>query len=320
MKLLVLALVTTLGLGAAVPALADSPLPTTQPTAVATSVPVATPAVSATVPASPDSATAVPTAPITVTREHSTPVVASTQATSPDGAFGNQSSSADSGPQSVAGPTPIGNPAASSSLRSLAGPNPSFNAAGQSTSNPGITISPSAYMGAPPGVDAAPAQLACHGRNKPTSAPFLISPFSGWTEVASFFDHDKPDYEVDGKIVLANGLTSVSTNGSSSDSFPSYWSPVLRQYVNYDGHNGYDFDISYQPVMAAASGTVSFAGWNSSDPSAGYGQMILINHHNGYVTLYGHLSQIEVKKGQRVSAGQEIAVSGTTGKDRKSVV
>ena len=122
-----------------------------------------------------------------------------------------------------------------------------------------------------------------------------------------------PDYEVDGKIVLANGLTATTGDGSSSDFFPSYWSPQLRQYVNYDGHNGYDFDISYQPVLAAAAGTVTFAGWNESDPYAGYGQMVLINHHNGYVTLYGHLSELGVHKGERVAAGQRLGISGTTG-------
>jgi murein DD-endopeptidase MepM/ murein hydrolase activator NlpD len=159
----------------------------------------------------------------------------------------------------------------------------------------------------------APAQLACHGNPKPTSGPFLVAPYGGWTEITSFFDHDYPDYAVDGKIVLANGLTATAGDGQASDLFPAYWSPALRQYVNYDGHNGIDYDISYQPVLAAAAGTVSFAGWNESDPYAGYGQMILINHHNGYVTLYGHLSKLEVQQGDRVTAGQEIGISGTTG-------
>jgi murein DD-endopeptidase MepM/ murein hydrolase activator NlpD len=160
---------------------------------------------------------------------------------------------------------------------------------------------------------AAPVQLQCAQTHSPAAGPFLQFPFAGWSEVASFLDHDSPDYSVDGKIVLSNGLTATSTNGQASDLFPSYWSTRLRQYVNYDGHNGYDFSISYQPVLAAAAGTVRFAGWNSSDPYAGYGQMILINHHNGYVTLYGHLSELRVKKGDRVSAGQTIGISGTTG-------
>lgn len=159
----------------------------------------------------------------------------------------------------------------------------------------------------------APSQLTCRGKQHGTALPFLVSPYSGWTEFVSFVDHDSPDYTVDGTIVLANGITATSGDGQESDLWPAYWSPSLRQFVNYDGHNGYDFALSYQPVLAAGTGTVSFAGWNSSDQYAGYGQMVLIDHHNGYVTLYGHLSSVEVKQGDKVTAGQEIGISGTTG-------
>jgi murein DD-endopeptidase MepM/ murein hydrolase activator NlpD len=159
----------------------------------------------------------------------------------------------------------------------------------------------------------APAQLTCRGKHHGNSLPFLVSPFAGWTELVSFLDHDSPDYTVDGSIVLANGITATAGDGQESDLFPAYWSPTLRQFVNYDGHNGYDFGLSYQPVLAAGTGTVTFAGWNSSDTYAGYGQMVLIDHHNGYVTLYGHLSNIEVQQGDKVTAGQEIGISGTTG-------
>jgi murein DD-endopeptidase MepM/ murein hydrolase activator NlpD len=160
---------------------------------------------------------------------------------------------------------------------------------------------------------AAPAQLSCGSKTYPNSGPFLVSPFSGWADINSFLDHDRPDYTIDGTIVLANGLTAATGSGESSDFFPAYWSTLLRQFINYDGHNGYDFGISYQPVLAAAAGTVSFAGWASSDQSSSYGQMVLINHHTGYVTLYGHLSELDVKKGDKVEAGQVIGISGTTG-------
>ncbi len=160
---------------------------------------------------------------------------------------------------------------------------------------------------------ASPSELTCRGKSHPSSLPFLVAPFSGWTEVVSFLDHDSPDYSVDGKIVIANGITATAGDGQESDEFPAYWAPSLRQFVNYDGHNGYDFGLVYQPVLAAAAGTIRFAGWNSSDPYAGYGQMVLIQHEDGYVTLYGHLSRIEVKQGQKVEAGEEIGISGTTG-------
>jgi hypothetical protein len=166
---------------------------------------------------------------------------------------------------------------------------------------------------ADPQAASVPAQLACSGHARGTASPFLVSPYAGWASVNSFLDHDNPDYAVDGRIALANGLSADASAGAESDSFPAYWSPKLRQYVNYDGHNGYDFGVSYQPILAAGDGTVMFAGWNSPDPYAGYGQMVLIDHHNGYVTLYGHLSQLEVHKGEKVTAGEEIGISGTTG-------
>ncbi len=157
----------------------------------------------------------------------------------------------------------------------------------------------------------APPELVCDGSKRTgNAAPFLVAPYSGWTEIASFLDHDRPDYEVDGKVVISNGLVANAADGQESDIFPAYWSSELRQFINYDGHNGYDFTISYQPVLAAGSGTVSFAGWTDS----GYGNMVLIDHGNGYSTLYGHLSELKVKKGEKVAAGEEIGISGSTGR------
>lgn len=153
--------------------------------------------------------------------------------------------------------------------------------------------------------------VICSGPKQPVAAPFLSAPYAGYAEIASYFDHDLPDYAVDGKIILTTGLTVTGT--PSYGTFPSYWAPSLRQYISYDGHNGYDYDIAYQPVLAAAPGTVVYASWESADPYFGYGQMILIKHALGYETLYGHLSQILVHAGQQVRAGQRIAISGTTG-------
>jgi len=65
------------------------------------------------------------------------------------------------------------------------------------------------------------------------------------------------------------------------------------------------------PVIAADSGTVIVAGWPSND---GYGNRIMINHGNGYVTLYGHLQQIYVTAGEKVVRGQTIGKMGSTGR------
>ena len=62
-------------------------------------------------------------------------------------------------------------------------------------------------------------------------------------------------------------------------------------------------------VVAADSGVIVFAGW----ANGGYGNMVMIDHGNGYQTLYAHLSSVVVHCGQSVMKGQLIARSGSTG-------
>jgi murein DD-endopeptidase MepM/ murein hydrolase activator NlpD len=64
------------------------------------------------------------------------------------------------------------------------------------------------------------------------------------------------------------------------------------------------------PVVAADEGTVITAGWSS----VGYGNMILIRHPDGYVTLYAHLNNIGVSYGDYVARGQRIGSVGSTGR------
>lgn len=82
----------------------------------------------------------------------------------------------------------------------------------------------------------------------------------------------------------------------------------------YDGHDGIDFDLNYEQVLAAADGTVTRAGWDDPNRRAyGYGLFVEIRHSNNYVTRYGHLSAIAVSENQQVYAGQIIGTSGNTG-------
>jgi murein DD-endopeptidase MepM/ murein hydrolase activator NlpD len=62
------------------------------------------------------------------------------------------------------------------------------------------------------------------------------------------------------------------------------------------------------PVYAAMAGRVSFTGYNEV-----YGNHIVVTHHSGYRTLYGHLNIIRVKSGTYVSTGQRIGDVGNTG-------
>lgn len=84
---------------------------------------------------------------------------------------------------------------------------------------------------------------------------------------------------------------------------------------NGNGHNGMDFGSSIgTPLHAVLSGTIE--GTGNTDQYKGcysYGKWILIRHTNGLSTLYAHLSQIDVRVGQRVSTDQVIGFTGFTG-------
>jgi murein DD-endopeptidase MepM/ murein hydrolase activator NlpD len=65
------------------------------------------------------------------------------------------------------------------------------------------------------------------------------------------------------------------------------------------------------PILAADSGRVVIAGWPSNE---GYGNRVLIDHGNGYSTLYAHLSRVSVTAGQSVNRGDKIGDMGSTGR------
>jgi len=77
-------------------------------------------------------------------------------------------------------------------------------------------------------------------------------------------------------------------------------------------HKAWDIaNNSGGPILAADSGTVVGAGWLDG---YGYGNRIMVDHGNGYVTLYAHLSVIQVSNGQRVNRGDVIGQMGSTGR------
>jgi len=75
-------------------------------------------------------------------------------------------------------------------------------------------------------------------------------------------------------------------------------------------HKGIDFEADVgDPVLAVADGVVSY-----SAARAGYGNVIEIDHGNGYVTRYAHNSRLVRRVGELIRAGQEIAKAGSTGR------
>jgi len=79
---------------------------------------------------------------------------------------------------------------------------------------------------------------------------------------------------------------------------------VTRQF-----HSGLDIGAPMgTPIRAAMSGRVSQVGYNDS-----FGNYVIISHHSGYKTLYGHMSVIRVKAGAYVETGERIGDVGATG-------
>lgn len=79
---------------------------------------------------------------------------------------------------------------------------------------------------------------------------------------------------------------------------------------NIETHKGLDIKGSFgSPVKAMAKGEVEFAGLRG-----GFGNCIMLKHGNGFETLYGHLSKILVRVGQKIDIGQQIGLIGSTGR------
>lgn len=75
-------------------------------------------------------------------------------------------------------------------------------------------------------------------------------------------------------------------------------------------HEGMDFAAEIgTPIYATGNGRIEKIGWDRG----GYGHHVIINHGYGYKTLYAHMNDISVKKGQKVNRGEVIGSVGNTG-------
>lgn len=108
--------------------------------------------------------------------------------------------------------------------------------------------------------------------------------------------------------------------GSCSGSFTGLYGsgafiwPTGRRFVSgndyWSGHLALDLAaVQGDPIAAADAGVVVFAGW----ANGGYGYMVMVDHGNGYQTLYAHLSSVNTSCGASVRAGTTIGLAGSTG-------
>ena len=122
----------------------------------------------------------------------------------------------------------------------------------------------------------------------------------------------RPAMDGDISSIHGNGQLSWPTTGTITQPYGPTSLTLEPAYEGFDHfHLGLDIaNVQGTPILAAAAGTVIFAGWSD----AGYGNMVEIDHGNGLVTLYGHMVATPlVTVGQRVTAGQLIGNMGSTG-------
>lgn len=113
-------------------------------------------------------------------------------------------------------------------------------------------------------------------------------------------------YTLDGESMRRAYLTSPVEFSRISSGFKMRFHPILQKWR---AHLGTDFAApTGTAVRTVGDGVVDFAGVQN-----GYGNVIYVKHRNQHVTVYAHLSRIDVKKGQSIEQGQKIGAVGATG-------
>lgn len=140
---------------------------------------------------------------------------------------------------------------------------------------------------------------------------------------------DQLAVQFDGQQAQLSALQSLLMDAKVESNLKPTGMPVQGGYISsYFGgrpdpfsghaarHTGIDISTpTGTPVLAVAEGMVTFAGVRS-----GYGDVIEIDHGNGYMTRYAHNSQLVVRPGQRVHVGDVVAKAGSTGRSTGSHV
>ncbi len=113
-------------------------------------------------------------------------------------------------------------------------------------------------------------------------------------------------YGFDGESKRKSFLASPMEFSRVTSGFAMRFHPILKTWRQ---HQGIDYGApTGTAVRTVGDGTVAFAGWQN-----GFGNVIQIKHNGDRMTVYGHLSRIDVKRGERVEQGQKIGAVGATG-------
>ena len=152
-----------------------------------------------------------------------------------------------------------------------------------------------------------------------TSAQNIVNfPFNDFSDLETFSIQSGQTLYIPGGVVeeeqpkysTSQFIAQIQAGVQGSSNFIWPTSGIITQYPAWY-HMALDIaNPSSPPILASDTGTVVFAGclnW-------GYGCHVIIDHANGYQTLYGHLSVISVSPGQAVNQGAQIGNMGSTGR------
>jgi murein DD-endopeptidase MepM/ murein hydrolase activator NlpD len=160
---------------------------------------------------------------------------------------------------------------------------------------------------------------------------FNVQPGTGGAESSEPISADELQHQIDllGHTFTHSGdqlkvLESLLVDQDLDRSQTPSTMPVTDTYISspfgnridpitggHEFHKGLDLDAHMgEPIHSAADGIVIRAGFDTG----GYGNVVDIDHGNGYITRYGHCSRVLVKVGDLVHAGDEIAKVGSTGR------
>lgn len=113
-------------------------------------------------------------------------------------------------------------------------------------------------------------------------------------------------YSLDGKSLTSSYLASPMEFSRVTSGFAMRFHPILQRWR---AHLGVDYGApSGTPVRTVGDGSVEFAGWQN-----GFGNVVMVKHNANDLTVYAHLSRIDVRPHQNVSQGQRIGAVGATG-------
>ena len=113
-------------------------------------------------------------------------------------------------------------------------------------------------------------------------------------------------YTLDGQSLRRSFLASPMEFSRVTSGFKMRFHPLLQKWR---AHLGVDYAApTGTPVRSVGDGVVEFAGVQN-----GFGNVVFVNHRNNNTTVYGHLSRIDVKRGQSISQSQVLGAVGSTG-------